>query len=158
MLSYSLTKHARFCEPGVVIFSRRFLCRRTSRRQLGKNCSGSRQLRMLTWFSLIWSQIQFLVIIDYSFQMGKKHNEGLEPKVLSAFLAKMRFWYQNDPFNTENYFFMLSNTYNTSMAWYHQKMVGLSALWPNGQNADRTFWLWALDIESMQWPNRNRSC
>ena len=36
---YSLTKHARFCEPGVVTFSRLhflFVCRRTSRKLLGK--------------------------------------------------------------------------------------------------------------------------
>ena len=39
------------------------LCLRTSRRQLGENWWGSR--RPLTWFSLIWSHFQFLVIIDY---------------------------------------------------------------------------------------------
>ena len=76
---YSLSKHARFCEPGVVTFSRRhllFVCRRTSRRQLGENWWGSRQLRMLTWFSLIWSLCQFfLVIIDYF--LGKKHIESI---------------------------------------------------------------------------------
>ena len=33
----------------------------------GKTGGGSRQLRMLTWFSLIWSLFQFLVIIDYFF-------------------------------------------------------------------------------------------
>ena len=59
---YSLTKHTRFCEPGIVTFSRRhllFVCRRTSRRQFGKNLWGSRQLRMLPWFSLIWNVFQF---------------------------------------------------------------------------------------------------
>ena len=74
---YSLAKHARFCEPGVVTFSRRhllFVCRGTCRRQLGKNLWGSRQLKMLTWFSLIWSLFQFLVIIDYF--LGKKHRES----------------------------------------------------------------------------------
>ena len=53
---YSLTKHARFCEPGVVTFFRRhllFVYRRTIRRQLGENWWGSRQLRMLTLFSVI---------------------------------------------------------------------------------------------------------
>ena len=67
-------------------------------------------------------------------------------KVLSAFLVKMRFWYQNDPFNTENHFSMLTDTYNTSMAWYHQKMVDLSALCHNllrakkSHLADKTIW------------------
>ena len=59
---YSFTKHARFCEPGVVTFSRRhvlFVCRRTSRKQLGENWWDSRQLRMLTLFSVIWSLFQF---------------------------------------------------------------------------------------------------
>ena len=49
---YSLTKHVRFCEPGVVTFSRCHLlfdCRRTTRRQLGENWWGS----MLTLFSEI---------------------------------------------------------------------------------------------------------
>ena len=32
---------------------------------MGENWWGSRQFRKLTWFSLIWSQFQFLVIIDY---------------------------------------------------------------------------------------------
>ena len=31
----------------------------------GENRWGSRQLRMLTWFSVIWSLFQFVVIIDY---------------------------------------------------------------------------------------------
>ena len=47
MLCNSLAKHARFCEPGLVTFSRRhFLisCFETSRRQLGENWLGSRQL------------------------------------------------------------------------------------------------------------------
>ena len=60
MLCYnSLAKHARFCEPGVVTFSRRhflFLCQRTSRRQSGENCWCSRQSRILTLFSLISQQ------------------------------------------------------------------------------------------------------
>ena len=41
----------------------------------GGNGWGSRQLRMLTLFSLIWSQIQFLVITDYS--LGKKYVESM---------------------------------------------------------------------------------
>ena len=63
---YSLTKNARFCEPGVVTFSRRhllFVCRRTSRKLLRENWWGSRQLRMLTWFSVIWSLFQFLLLL-----------------------------------------------------------------------------------------------
>ena len=78
MLCYSLAKHARFYEPGIVTFPRRhfwFVCLRTSWRQLGKNWWGSRQLRMLTWFSLIWNQLQFLVIIDYL--LDKKHRESM---------------------------------------------------------------------------------
>ena len=74
---YGLTKHARFCEPGVVTFSRRhllFVCRRTSRKLLEENWWGSRQLRMLTWFSDIWILFQFLVIIDCF--LGKKHIES----------------------------------------------------------------------------------
>ena len=77
-LCYTLTKHARFCEPGVVTFSRRhllFVCRRTSRKLLGENWRGSCQLRLLTWFSLIWSQFQILVTIDYF--LGKKHLESI---------------------------------------------------------------------------------
>ena len=83
---YSLTKHARFCEPGVVTFSRchlLFVCRRTSRKLLGGNWWGSRQLRMLTWFSVIWSLFQFLVIIDYF--LGKPH---IESTMLCYILAK----------------------------------------------------------------------
>ena len=72
-LCYCLRKHVRFCEPGIVTFSRRhflFLC------SLNWNWWGSRQLKMLkTWFSLIWSQFQFLVIIDYFF--GKTHIESM---------------------------------------------------------------------------------
>ena len=82
----SLTKHARFCEPGVVTFSRRhllFVCRRTSRKILGENWWGSRQLMMLTWFSVIWSLFQFLVISDYF--LGKKH---IESTMLCYTLAK----------------------------------------------------------------------
>ena len=48
---HSLIKQVRFCEPGVVTFSRRhllFACRRTSRRLLGESWWGSHQLRMLT--------------------------------------------------------------------------------------------------------------
>ena len=63
---YSLTKNARFCEPGVVTFSRRhllFVCRRTSRKLLRENWWGSRQLRMLTWFSVICSLFQFLLLL-----------------------------------------------------------------------------------------------
>ena len=41
-----------------------FVCRRPSRKLLGENCWGSRQLRMLTWFSVIWSLFQYLVIFD----------------------------------------------------------------------------------------------
>ena len=44
---------------------------------------GSRQLRMLTWFSVIWSLFQFLVIIDYF--LGKKH---IESTMLCYTLAK----------------------------------------------------------------------
>ena len=43
---------------------------------IGETCLGSRQLRMLILFSLIWSQIQFLVIIDNS--LGKKHIEFMQ--------------------------------------------------------------------------------
>ena len=60
---------ARDCD----LFSTPFLiyCFGTSRRQLGGNWCGSRQLGMLTWFSLIWSQFQFLVIIEF-FWGGKR--------------------------------------------------------------------------------------
>ena len=74
---YSFTKHTRFCEPGVVTFSRRhllFACRRTSRKLWEESWWGSSQLRMLTWFNVIWSLFQFLVIIDYF--GGKKHIES----------------------------------------------------------------------------------
>ena len=37
----------------------------------GKTGGGSRQLRMLTWFSVVWNLFQFLGIIDYF--LGKKH-------------------------------------------------------------------------------------
>ena len=83
---YSLTKTCGFCEPGVVTFSRRhllFVCRRTTRRQLGKDWRGSRQLRMLTWFSVIWSLFQYLVIIDNF--LVKKH---IESTMLCYSLAK----------------------------------------------------------------------
>ena len=75
--AYCLTKHARFCKPGVGTFSWRhllFVSRKSSRKLLGENWWGSRQLRMLTWFSVIWSLFQFLVIIDYF--GGKKHIES----------------------------------------------------------------------------------
>ena len=44
---------------------------------------GSRQLRMLTWFSVVWSLFQFLIIIDYF--LGKKH---IESTMLCYSLAK----------------------------------------------------------------------
>ena len=78
MLCYSLAKHARFCEPVIVTFSRRhikFLCQETSRKQLRENWRGSCQLRMLTCFSLIWSHFQFLATINYF--LGKKHKSLL---------------------------------------------------------------------------------
>ena len=42
---------------------------------MGENWWGSRQLQLLTWFSLIWSQFQFLVITDYF--GDKKHIESM---------------------------------------------------------------------------------
>ena len=42
----------------------------------GKTGGGSRQLKMMTWFSLIWSQFQFLVII-YNFFGGGKNKESM---------------------------------------------------------------------------------
>ena len=101
---YSLTEHARFCEPGVVTFSRRhllFVCRRTTRRQLGKNWWGFRQLRMLTLFSVIWSLFQFLVIIDYF--LGKKHIESTSSAIVSPNMrdfASQGLWpFPDDIFN-----------------------------------------------------------
>ena len=72
MLCYSLAKHARFCEPGVVTFPRRHLISLSKNlsKTIGENSWGSCQLRMLTLFSVIWSQIQFLVITDFS--LGKE--------------------------------------------------------------------------------------
>ena len=61
-------------------------CFGTSPRQLGENWWGSRQLRMLTWFSLMWSQFQYLVIIDYF--LGKKHIESM----LYALTQPKREW------------------------------------------------------------------
>ena len=77
MICYSLAKHARFCEPGIRglwpfpddIFN--FFVGDLVENNWGKNGLGSCQLRILTWFSLIWSQFQFLVTIDYF--LGKKH-------------------------------------------------------------------------------------
>ena len=80
------------------------------------------------------------------------HVEGLEPSKRSYlhFWRKMRFWYQNDPFNTENHF-MLTNVCNTSMAWYPQKMVGLSALCHNVFRAKRSHL-----AERTMWTNQNQ--
>ena len=52
-----------------------FLVPWTCRRKLGENWWVSRQFKKLTWFSLIWSQFQFLVIIDYF--LGKKHKGSM---------------------------------------------------------------------------------
>ena len=108
-LCYTLAKHARFCEPGIVTFSRRhieFLCRRSSRKQLRENWRGSCHFRMLTLFSLIWSQFQFLVTIDYF--LGKKHIEPmlyastqLEGKLLSnrygtRTTQRIHVWWDNE--------------------------------------------------------------
>ena len=41
----------------------------------GEKLVGFSSVRMLTWFSLIWSQFQFLVIIDYF--LGKKHMKSI---------------------------------------------------------------------------------
>ena len=71
MLCYGFAKHVRFCEPGVVTFPddiSNFFVGELVENNCGENWWGSRQLRMLTLFSVIWSQIQFLVI-DYS--LGK---------------------------------------------------------------------------------------
>ena len=56
------------------------------------------------------------LITFYSKVISIVYFEGLEPKGPICIFGEMRFWYQNDPFNTENHFFMLTNTYNTSMA------------------------------------------
>ena len=67
-LIYSLAKYARFCEPGVVTFFWRhflFLCLRANRRQLREKLVGFSSVKDLIWFSLIWSQFQFLADIDY---------------------------------------------------------------------------------------------
>ena len=41
--------------------------------------------------------------------------KGIGPKgsTCSCILAKNRVWYENDPLNTENQLFLLTNTYNT---------------------------------------------
>ena len=74
MVCYSLAKHVsqELWSFSDAIFI--FLCRRI-RRQVGENWWGSCQLRMLSWFSLNWSQFQFLVIVDYS--LGKRHIESM---------------------------------------------------------------------------------
>ena len=51
----------------------------------GGNWRGSRQLRMLTLFCVIWSLFQFLFIIDYFW--GKKH---IESTMLCYSLDNMR--------------------------------------------------------------------
>ena len=66
---YSLTKHARFSEPGVVTVSRRhllFVCRRTNRKLLGGKLVAFSSVKDVDLTcSVIWSLFQFLVIIDY---------------------------------------------------------------------------------------------
>ena len=72
--------------------------------------------------------------------------EGLEPKGAICIFGKNEVLVSKRSFQHREPFFMLTNTYNTSMAWYHQKMVGLSALCHNlfrakrSHLADRTMW------------------
>ena len=52
------------------------------------------------------------------------HIEGLEPKGLCIF-GKNEALVSKWSFQHQEPFYMLTNTFNTSMAWYHQKVVGL---------------------------------
>ena len=69
-----------------------FLCRRTTRWKLGENWWGSRQLRMLSLFSVIWSLFQFLVIVDYFLVLVKKKH--IESTMLCYSLAKHARFYE----------------------------------------------------------------
>ena len=146
-------------------FSRRdllFVCRRTSRRQLGRGtCGVECQLRVLAWFSPIWSLFQFLVIIDYF--LGKKH---IESTMLCCSLAKHARFCEPGvvTFSRRHIYFLCRRT--TRRQW--EKLLGFSSV----KNIDFTqsnlksdsifsyYWLFfgKKHIESMQWPNRNGSC
>ena len=58
----NICRHARFCEPGIVTFFRGFFpfnflfLNKFEDNGGGGNWWGSSQLKMLTWFSLFWSQ------------------------------------------------------------------------------------------------------
>ena len=53
-------------------------------------------------------------------------NRGLRTRRSQLhFWPKWSFWYQNDPYNTENNLIVPTNNYKAIVAWYHPKHV-----WP----------------------------
>ena len=105
---------------------------------------------------VVFCKIHHCIHINWCIVMGLGHNdpwveshiEGLEPKGPICIFGENEVLVSKWSFqHREPFFFMLTNTYNTSMAWYHPKMVGLSALCHNNlfrakrsHLADRTVW------------------